>query len=183
MSAESNRAVFRALSGQKPRDLWIEIPWKGSPVRTWNEMRRMYDLETAIHPRGNCDGKGPCAVYLAKLKTVVPSMTIFKVGVTWNVKSRTLEHGACPLLRVDSCTSIQCTSRRAALSVETSFLASSASAGFWIRGEWIAGCNKSRSRLATDKNGPRWMFLHDRESYCDGDALVADPTSMEVVNG
>ena len=158
--SQSSDAICLAVMRGATRRLPLEIAWQGDAETTFDLMCSTYAL-TQIH----CEFKGKvyycrkpradCFVYIAKATSFDDSFSIYKVGATKNLKERMQSHASIPVLRWSEPVVKECYSFFTARLAETAMLASAATSGFWIGGEWIAGCSVTRELLAVSKETAR----------------------------
>jgi len=167
-------AVVRGITKRLP----IEIAWQGEAEKTFDLMCSTYSL-TQLHAVHNGTGlycrkhRAQCFVYIAKATSFDDSFSIYKVGATHDLEQRMQVHKHIPVLRWSNPVFAECYSFATARLAETAMLASAAAAGFWIGGEWIAGCSTTQARLAVGKETTRKdrryrvRVNHDQE-FSDG---------------
>ena len=154
--SQSSDAICLAVMRGTSRRLPIEIAWQGDAETTFDFMCLTYALTRLCAERDGlfarrCKRSEDGFVYLAKAASFDDSFFIYKVGVTKNLKERMQVHTFNPVLRWSAPVFAGCRFGGTAMFAETAMLASAAASGFWIGGEWIAGCSISRELLAVSK--------------------------------
>ena len=154
MSNASSKICLAVMRGTTMR-LPIQIAWQGNAETTFDVMCSTYALMRVRVKRNGRHAQIGCFVYIAKATSFDDSFSIYKVGVTKNLKERMQQHAHIPVLRWSEPLFAGCDSSMTATHAENAMLASAAAAGFWVGCEWIAGCNVTQARLAVSKETTR----------------------------
>ncbi len=154
--SQSSDKICLAVMRGTTRRLPIEIAWQGDAETTFDLMCSTYALPRLCAERDGlfarrCKRSEDGFVYLVKATSFDDSFFVYKVGVTKNLKERMQVHTFNPVLRWSAPVFAGCRFGGTAMFAETAMLASAAASGFWIGGEWIAGCSITRELLAVSK--------------------------------
>ena len=163
--SQSSDKICLAVMRGTTRRLPIEIAWQGDAETTFDLMCSTYALPRLLAERDGlfarrCRRSEDGFVYLVKATSFDDSFFIYKVGVTKNLKERMQVHTFNPVLRWSAPVFAGCRFAGTARFAETAMLASAAASGFWIGGEWIAGCTATRELLAVSKETARKARRH-----------------------
>lgn len=150
----SDSACLAVVRGSSTVHQELSVDWSGDAESTFLLMCSSYNLSKWLsqHERQFQRVLGrsyrPCFVYLAKAIAFNSSFCMYKVGISHSPDYRMKSHDRTPALCWSKPLVEPCCSSGTARLAETAMLVAAARAGWWIGGEWIAGCEASRDSLA-----------------------------------